>query len=104
MGRRTPEQRAWHIDYMKRRRLAKWGLTLESYQSLHDGQGGACAICGAKHERLCIDHDHETGVVRGLLCQLCNRSIGQLGDSFESVQRAADYLWRAKFQPLDLAA
>jgi hypothetical protein len=51
----------------------------------------ACALC-EKTEDLVIDHCHDTNRVRGVLCRGCNRSIGQLGDTHEAIQRAADYL------------
>jgi len=47
------------------------------YQSMLDDQGGVCAICGhpPKTRRLSVDHDHKTGLVRGLLCHRCNRFL-----------------------------
>jgi hypothetical protein len=54
-----------------------------------------CEICGFADEALCVDHDHETGRIRGVLCRRCNRSIGQLGDTPEHLQRALDYLLRS---------
>lgn len=47
-------------------------------------------LCGS--DNLVVDHDHETGIVRGMLCQSHNKAIGMLGDSVEGVQRALDYL------------
>lgn len=87
--------RAKHPD----RRLAthlryKFGITLEEYDALLDAQDGRCAICGARPEgrMLDVDHDHATGIVRGLLCNNCNRGIGHLGDDAERLLAAAAYL------------
>ena len=69
-----------------------------TYGQLVAQQGGVCAICQRppkERRRLCIDHCHETGKVRGLLCAQCNRSIGGLGDQLSWVLRAAIYLERA---------
>ena len=84
----------------------KFGITLEEYNSMLDLQGGVCAICQKVDSRtrmdgtplaLAIDHDHETGEVRGLLCSRCNMSVGALGDSHESIMRVVEYLkpWAA---------
>src|SRR2546423_5792224 len=57
----------------------KFGLTLEEYDEMLAAQEGGCAICGEAPEEgkiLHIDHDHETGLVRGLLCQRCNHGLG----------------------------
>lgn len=66
-----------------------------------EAQGGACAICrlefGDKSPR--IDHCHETGVVRGLLCMKCNSGLGMFGDRPERIQAALDYLDRARPRP-----
>ena len=64
----------------KRLRVEKYGLTAEEYQVLWNTQAGRCAICD-RHEdeltkRLAVDHCHNTGTVRGLLCDLCNLGIG----------------------------
>lgn len=50
-----------------------------------------CVICGSDKE-LVVDHDHKTGVIRGVLCGKCNRGIGLLDDSPERLRRAAVYL------------
>jgi hypothetical protein len=71
----------------------QYGLTKESLDLLVLSQGGCCAICGKKSVgRFNIDHDHNTGEVRGLLCGPCNRGIGLLGDSAETLKRAVEYL------------
>ena len=54
-----------------------------------------CALCGRPFStplRKCVDHDHKTGAIRGILCNLCNRALGQFGDSVECLQKAIDYL------------
>jgi hypothetical protein len=51
----------------------------------------SCTICG-KEERLVVDHDHETGKVRGLLCNHCNRGLGHFRDNIEFLEDAIKYL------------
>lgn len=72
-------------------RLQKYGLTFEKWNEMVLDQGGKCAIC-KKETKLCVDHDHKTGKVRGLLCLTCNQGIGSLKDCSEIVYRAAEYL------------
>jgi len=59
-------------------------------EGLVEKQEGKCAICGRPWE--VVDHDHATGIVRGLLCQRCNKGIGALGDTSERLSAALDYL------------
>lgn len=61
----------------------KYGLTLDEYHAL----GDSCAICGST-KRLCVDHDHNTGEVRGLLCNGCNVGLGGFNDNRESLLKA----------------
>ena len=71
----------------------KYGLTIEDFRKMEEEQGGSCAICGTRpNYRLCVDHRHDTGRIRGLLCRTCNKAIGQLGDTPESVLKAYKYL------------
>jgi hypothetical protein len=74
----------------------RYGLTPEQYRSMLDDQNGTCAICGKSAEqngkRLSIDHCHETGIVRGLLCYRCNTGLASFKDSPQMVERALDYL------------
>jgi hypothetical protein len=77
-----------------------YGMTLEEYELMHTAQEGKCAICNnpetmVRHGstiRLAVDHCHDTGDVRALLCSNCNRGIGLLKDSTEVVQAALNYL------------
>jgi hypothetical protein len=73
-------------------RAAVHGLTVDQYQAMVKEQGGLCAICGGAMKRICIDHDHETGAVRGLLCHNCNVALGHLRDSPALLRAAADYV------------
>ena len=56
----------------------RYGITIDEYNKMLQVQNGRCAICGElpSNKRLCIDHDHNTGAVRGLLCIGCNVAIG----------------------------
>lgn len=81
-------------------RLRRHGLTLQRYHELLAEQGGACALCGgakrgwARGADLHIDHCHDSGRVRGLLCGDCNTALGRFGDDPAKLRRAADYLER----------
>lgn len=85
--------------------VRRYGLTLEQYAELLKRQNGVCAICGepetlVRKGTLCaltIDHDHETGQVRGLLCNNCNRGIGLLKDNPDVLRHAASYLERFEY-------
>ena len=85
------------------RLLRKFGITLAEFLDLADAQDNRCAICqreceirtigtGRNLRAFVVDHDHQTGQVRGLLCHDCNMGIGRLGDTLEPVEAAAAYL------------
>jgi hypothetical protein len=71
-----------------------YGITPEDYERMYEEQEGRCGCCGepSKETYLCVDHCHSTKEVRGLLCRMCNKSIGGLGDTVEGLQKAIDYL------------
>ena len=74
----TPERKAKYAHDERNRRYKRlYGITVEEYDIILVFQGGVCALCGAppKTMRLAVDHDHKTGIVRGLLCGLCNRGL-----------------------------
>jgi hypothetical protein len=85
-----------HSVYVRKTKLrAEYGLTLDQHAALFAAQNGLCAICGSEpHETqgLAVDHCHQTGDVRGLLCHKCNRGIGYFKDSPERLRAAAEYL------------
>lgn len=70
------------------------GITLETYDAHLTSQGGGCAICGQRddHYRLAVDHCHDTGTIRGLLCSLCNRGLGMFKDDPTRLRAALQYL------------
>lgn len=80
----------------------KYGITYNDYIEMLEQQSGVCAICGepetAKKKKsngprlLAVDHDHETGKVRGLLCTGCNQGLGNFEDSVYKLHQAAKYL------------
>lgn len=73
----------------------KYGITLADYDRMFEDQGGMCAICFGPPKsgrRMAVDHDHETGAIRGLLCNTCNLAIGHLRDDPMVVASAAVYL------------
>ena len=75
--------------------LREYGITLEAYDRMLAEQGGRCRICEAQPDPtrpLCVDHDHDTGYVRGLLCSKCNSGIGLLGDAPITLLKAYQYL------------
>lgn len=104
---RTPEKIEEHNAISRRtarrKRLRKYGLTPETFAALLDRQGGVCAICRKPEttkqphrksgdESLAVDHCHETGKVRGLLCFMCNTALGKFNDDPDLMRRAIAYI------------
>jgi len=91
-----------HPEYKRYQREAfdrfKYNLEPEHKQALLDKQNGCCAICGYKFGQkkgdIKVDHCHEKGYVRGLLCDLCNRGLGYFKDNVDSFKNAINYLAR----------
>jgi hypothetical protein len=97
----TPEQRERARQYKRAYQLQKrYGITVEQYDELLAAQGGKCAICQTTrrgtYNVLDVDHCHQTGKVRGLLCTSCNSAIALLGDDAEGVGRALKYMKRCR--------
>jgi hypothetical protein len=88
------ENKEKYQQYCWERNLAKkYKLTKQQYEEILQEQGGVCAICGGTcKRRLAVDHDHDTGKVRGLLCSRCNRALGYFQDSTEILQNALKYI------------
>lgn len=70
-------------------RAKQYGLTLEEYEDYFDN--ASCGICGIK-ENLCLDHNHSTGEIRGVLCKNCNSGLGYLQDNIELLSAAQEWL------------
>lgn len=75
-----------------------YGLEWEEYVSLMDKQEGKCLLCSSsgsgKNNRLVVDHDHDTGEVRGLLCWSCNVGIGLFKEDTELLNKVIKYISR----------
>lgn len=72
--------------------VTKYGLTMEEYEQMCRERDHRCDICGKSSKSPCVDHDHDTGLVRGLLCRKCNRGLGLLGDNAAALARVVSYL------------
>ncbi|MEU3191873.1 endonuclease VII domain-containing protein [Streptomyces sp. NPDC006992] len=95
--RRAVDGRAGHLK-------RTYGTTVEQRQSLLDGRFGICPIClrpAPEHAPEHVDHDHETGRVRDVLCFSCNAALGQFRDRPDVMRRTVAYVegnvWKPKF-------
>ena len=88
------KQENWRLNHF-------YGIDKDEYNRMLEEQGGTCMICNKagdirkKDSRpiaLAVDHNHETGKIRGLLCLNCNSGIGKLGDSTDILRKAIEYL------------
>ena len=97
-----PCRAAWDEKYRgaaRRSSLKKrYGITPEEYDAMLLAQGGACASCGDGQSeggyRLSVDHNHDTGEVRGILCNGCNAALGHLKDDPQRILALLAYLRR----------
>ena len=71
---------------------SRYGLTQEDFLRLMQSQDYACAICKQRSYALSVDHNHETGKVRALLCSACNKFIGFARENPDILQNAKQYL------------
>ena len=74
-----------------------YGITVVDYERMFEAQGGLCKLCGQPPNNrwgklLAVDHCHRTNRVRGLLCDKCNKGLGQFDDSPELLKKAIQYL------------
>jgi hypothetical protein len=77
--------------FLKYRLQTRYKLTVLEFEKLKNDQEYRCLIC-RKTEKLCIDHCHTTGKIRGLLCHQCNKGLGDFKDSIEFLTSAISYL------------
>ncbi|HET6910531.1 MAG TPA: endonuclease VII domain-containing protein [Mycobacteriales bacterium] len=92
------ERRGTTRDYHLRRR---YGIGEADVADMLQKQGGVCAACRTD-KPVHVDHDHNTGFVRGYLCYLCNQALGNVRDDPERLQGLIDYLERAAARQLEL--
>lgn len=86
-------------EYGLTTKVKKYGITRQQYLSMKKEQNNCCKICGTneqqtKQKELCIDHDHFTGEVRGLLCHSCNVALGFFNDDTSLLMKAIEYVTR----------
>jgi hypothetical protein len=82
---------------------ARYGISKTDYLNMIEQQDNKCAICNKPEtvenhwnkgtaKRLCVDHDHKTGLIRGLLCYRCNTTLGKMEDDTELLKNMIQYL------------
>lgn len=97
---RHPEKKTGPNGIGRRHALKrKYGLTIEQWEELFDSQDRKCAICFSGENNFSaanfhVDHNHETGAIRGILCGSCNVSLGHFKDDVKILRSAIDYLER----------
>ena len=93
---REPACKVCRLESIERKRVSReFGLSLEDYRNLI-APGGPCTICQSRDRQLVLDHCHETGVLRGVLCNTCNLGLGYFRDNPTLFREAASYLERTK--------
>ncbi len=83
------------VSRLRQSLARKYGMTVVEYQIRLSAQMNVCAICEGINlggRRLCVDHEHSTGKVRGLLCSSCNTMLGRAKDKAVVLRRAAEYV------------
>ena len=90
-----------HLSQRQRNLKHRFGVDLEWYEEQFKKQNYSCAICESKTNKTAgdrqfwnfsVDHCHDSGKIRGILCNNCNRALGLFQDNFELLKKAADYL------------
>ncbi len=83
-----------HLEIKEYRLKNLYGISLEEFRDMEIQSNGRCAICGNNYTAKgpIIDHNHETGKIRGLLCVKCNVMLGLVGENIETLKKAIDYL------------
>lgn len=81
--------REWYL-------VRNYGIGSQEFNELARAQNGQCAICGDAIEDLVVDHNHNTGAVRGLLCRSCNSGLGLFKDNLERLRGAVRYMEKEK--------
>jgi hypothetical protein len=85
------------IKYQEQHLKRSYGITLNEYNEMLEEQGHRCKTCGTtkaggKHGKFMVDHSHNTGKVRGLLCKSCNIALGEIKDNRQTLLNMVEYL------------
>lgn len=102
-ARRDADREEYRRYEADRHLQKKYGITREEWWGMVDAQNGRCAICSRELDttlrkrgrpglKTCVDHCHDTGAVRGLLCDACNKGLGAFGDDLDRLRCAVRYL------------
>lgn len=100
-GNRVPPTNKMRLKALKSDLKNRYGISLDQYNEMLVACNNACTICKQAEtaisrfgtpKRLTIDHCHDTGQIRGILCEKCNRGLGYFKNSIESLLSAAEYL------------
>ncbi len=101
--------RQWRAENPESRKVTRrkghlkslYGISIKDFEAMMYEQGNCCAICGSEmtvgtrgNQTACVDHDHDTGEVRALLCALCNAGLGSFKDNPDLMLAAAAYVLR----------
>jgi hypothetical protein len=95
---RLEQSKTYAIAHKKQIRFYKlkykYGITESEYEIIRKNQNNKCGICKIELDEIkcCVDHDHKTGMVRGLLCDRCNTGIGRFEDDVYLLIKATKYL------------
>lgn len=73
---------------------SRYGMSIAKLRDLLVRSEGRCQLCRREADKLVVDHNHDTGRVRGILCSSCNVGMGLFGDDPAAMRAAADYLER----------
>jgi len=102
----NPDKVAEYLKTARRKRyIVRYNFTLEQRDDLLAKQDNKCALCRTAEpgkRGWMVDHDHETGKVRGILCSPCNTGLGLFGDDPALMREAADYVEKHKQTPEDV--
>lgn len=90
----TRDQRARQVRNCRLK--YEYGISIDDFEALADSLDWRCQICSTQTDELCVDHCHESGNIRSLLCKKCNSALGLLNDDPGVVESALQYLRRYK--------
>lgn len=89
MAKNKKQNKDWHLQHHLKN---KYNLSLKDLEILKKFQNNKCCICNKNLEKPFVDHDHETGQIRGVLCRFCNTGLGFFQDSVSRLINAINYL------------